>query len=620
MKKINVDALFLGPKAENREFFKTTLDFMMDEHIHWRRNFHPEDKDAVTLKEMRGESFEDTLDRTKEVLMELSDRLKASSVPWHSPRYLGHMNSDILMSATLAYMSTILYNPNNTAGEASPATTILELEAGTEMARMMGYDPDQSWGHITSGGHVANFEGLWFMRNLKSFPLGVKAVDPQAVDNKSDWELLNMPPRDIFDLISSTKEQGIFDKAREHSVRFIGMDAAKLGKLIVPQSRHYSWDKAVDVLGLGINNLAKVQVGRDFRMDMGRLRETIDDMIKKKIPIMGVVAVTGSTEEGSVDQVHEVLKIREEVEATGVSFYLHVDAAYGGYTRAVFLDENHEFMPNNDMKGTLHEEKVIHKSVDWPSKDVYEAFKAIPQAESVTVDPHKMGYVPYSAGIIVARDKRVTDLVSYFSPYVWTKGQEEGHALLLGSFIMEGSKAGATAAAVWTAHNVIPMNIKGYGRVVGRSLEAANRFYESLNAQQPFEADNGRTYEVATLTKPDFNLVAFAFNEKGNTDLKKMNDLTVALYGKCSYVGGPVYFDSFLTSHTEFSPDSYGDAPLDFISRLGMPAAEYEKAGAVWVLRACILTPFLRHNTTYDDYYQRFINIMKKLLAEVDKT
>ena len=234
---------------------------------------------------MREESFEETLDRTSEVLLELSDKLKASSVPWHSPRYLGHMNSDILMSATLAYMTTILYNPNNTAGEASPATTVLELEAGVEMARMMGYDTDQSWGHITSGGHVANFEAMWFMRNLKSFPLGVKVVDPQAVGNKSDWELLCMPTRDIFDLITSTKQSGIFDQAREQSVRFIGMDAAKLGKLIVPQSKHYSWDKAVDILGLGIGNLAKVQVGSDFRMDMGHLRETVDDMIEKKSPL-----------------------------------------------------------------------------------------------------------------------------------------------------------------------------------------------------------------------------------------------------------------------------------------------------------------------------------------------
>ncbi len=617
MKKVNVDALFLGPKSENRDFFKNTLDFMMDEHIHWRRNFHPEDKDAITSKEMRQEGFVDTLERTKEVLEDLSDRLKSSSVPWHSPRYLGHMNSDILMSATLAYMATMLYNPNNTAGEASPATTVLELEAGQQMARMMGYDPDNAWGHVTSGGHVANFEALWFMRNLKSFPLGVKVADPEAVAGKSDWELLNLKPDEIFDLIDLMKEKGLFDEARQHSVRFTGMEGGKLGKLIVPQSKHYSWDKSVDILGLGLDNFAKVQVGKNFRMDMGHLREIVEDLVSKEIPIMGVVGVVGTTEEGAVDEIHEILKLREEMEAKGVSFYVHVDAAYGGYTRAVFLDENGEFMPYNTMKGTLHEEKIVHKDVDWPSRDVYEAFKAMGRAESITVDPHKMGYVPYAAGMIVARDKRITDLVSYFAAYVWTKGQETGQSMILGSYIMEGSKAGAAAAAVWAAHQTVPLNIEGYGRIVGRSLEATNRFYASLEGQEPFEADNGKTYEVFTLTEPDFNLVNFVFNEKGNTDLAKMNDLTNAIYGQCSYVDGPVYYESFLTSHTQFTPPDYGDAPLGMLSGMGFPEDEYEKAGAVWVLRACILTPFLRHNTSYEDYYERFLSIIKKVIGQV---
>jgi hypothetical protein len=43
MNKVNVQALFLGPKSENQKYFKEMLNFMMDEHIHWRRNFHPDD-------------------------------------------------------------------------------------------------------------------------------------------------------------------------------------------------------------------------------------------------------------------------------------------------------------------------------------------------------------------------------------------------------------------------------------------------------------------------------------------------------------------------------------------------------------------------------------------------
>jgi len=167
--KVNVDALFLGPKSENQEFFKETLDFLMEEHLQWRRDFHPDDKASVTLDEMDEKLFKDTLKRTKEALFELSGKLKTTSMPWFSPRYLGHMNSDTLMASNLAYMATILYNPNNVAFEASPATTGLEIEAGKQLCTMLGFDAKKSWGHITSGGHVANYEAFWVASNLKSF-------------------------------------------------------------------------------------------------------------------------------------------------------------------------------------------------------------------------------------------------------------------------------------------------------------------------------------------------------------------------------------------------------------------------------------------------------------------
>ena len=48
-----VQALFLGPKSENRDYFLKTLDFLIREHLFWRRDFHPEDKDITDPKDMR---------------------------------------------------------------------------------------------------------------------------------------------------------------------------------------------------------------------------------------------------------------------------------------------------------------------------------------------------------------------------------------------------------------------------------------------------------------------------------------------------------------------------------------------------------------------------------------
>ena len=98
-----------------------------------------------------------------------------------------------------------------------------------------------------------------------------------------------------------------------------------------------------------------------------------------------------------------------------------------------------------------------------------------------------------------------------------------------------------------------------------------------------------------------------------------MNALTLALFNEFQYLDGPVYYDDFLTSHTEFTPDDYGDAPLEFLDKLGIPAEEYKKEKSLWILRASLLTPFLDVKGTFDDYWERLMTIFKATIAKVDK-
>ncbi|MBU0573026.1 MAG: tyrosine decarboxylase [Candidatus Margulisbacteria bacterium] len=606
----------MGPKSENQKFFKETLNFMIDEHTHWRRDFHPDDKAAISLHDQYRKDFVETLQRTQEVLLELSSKLRTSSIPWFSPRYLGHMNSDTLMVSNLAYMATLLYNPNNCAYEASPVTTALEIEAGRDLAQMLGYDPEKAWGHITSGGTVANYEAVWVARNLKSIPLAIKEVKPKLVAGLSDWQLLNMPVKKILDLLDHIKAAGLMDQVRDHSVKGMGVNDGQLGKLLVPQSKHLCWIKAADILGIGKNNLVSVQVDDNFRTDLKHLKDTIDRLVKKKVPILGVMSVVGSTEEGAVDKVHEVVKLRDKYEKEGISFYLHVDAAYGGYSRTAFLDEDNKFIPYHRLKTKLTKECGFERKIDWPPREVYNAFKAMSHADSITIDPHKMGYVPYAAGAVVMKDRRILDLITYFAAYIFEGG--DNNPMLLGAYILEGSKAGATAASVWAAHRVVPLNITGYGKLIAKGIKGAISFHRSLGAQKPFAVD-GRRFIVMPLTKPDFNIVDFAFNEVGNTSLSKMNDLNQKLYEQCSYSSGPVYKDDFITSKTSLDTDSYGNAPLKFVEKLGITKYEWEKTKSVYVLRSCVLTPFLDRHSTYDEYWANFMNTMKSKLDVIIK-
>jgi tyrosine decarboxylase len=612
---VKVEALFMGPKSENQKYFKETLDFLMDEHIHWRRDFHPEDKSVVTPEEMRDERFQKTLDRTTEILLELSAKLKATSTPWFSTRYLGHMNSDTLMVANLAYMATVLYNPNNVTYESSTATSPMEIECGRDFAVLLGYNPENAWGHVTTDGTVANYEALWLARNLKSFPIGVREVRPNLLKGMDEWELLNMPIRDVLDLIDTTKKSGVFEGAFEVSARGIGAGYGKLGKVIVPQTRHYSLTKAADILGIGQKNFVNIQVDSRFHMDVGLLAKTIDGLVKKKIPILAVVAVVGTTEEGQIDEISEISKLKDEYEKKGISFYFHIDAAYGGYSRSLYLDENNRFMGYEEMKKKIREIGAITSGSDYPTKKLWENYRAIPAADSIAIDPHKMGYVPYSAGGIAIKDKRILGLISYYAAYVFeNKGDLSTN---FGSVILEGSKAGATAAAVWAAHRLIPLNVTGYGQIVGRSIDGAEKLAKSINSVGTIEVASKEFVVHPLLIDPDFNIVCYAFNFKDGTNLKKMNELNEKIYNATSYKSGPVYADEWITSKTEFTIKDYGDAPLAFLKRFGISEREWRHTGTVYVLRSCILHPWISNRSTYPERWVRYLEFMKRTLKKV---
>ncbi|MBC8383352.1 MAG: tyrosine decarboxylase, partial [Candidatus Cloacimonetes bacterium] len=611
--KIDINALFLGPKSENGKFFLEQLNEIVNEHLFWRKDFHPEDDPVISLANQNEKGFRETQETTTNVLRKLCAKLKLTSMPWHSPRYLGHMNADILMSATLGYIAAMLYNPNNCAYEASTATTPMELEVGKDFARLMGFDTDIAWGHICTDGTVANMEALWYARNLSSIPFAVKKVRPKLVEGMSDWELSNMKIADILDLVD--KVQDVWDEVRDSSVRGTGVNQAQLGKWIVPETKHLSWVKAVDVLGLGLDNEINIQVDKHFRMDIKILEQTIEDLAAKKIPILGVVGVIGSTEEGAIDHFDKIIALRKKFEEKGVSFYVHADAAYGGYARSIFLDEDNNFMPYNSLKVQLHKLNIINQDeLDWPSQDVYNAFEAVSQADSVTIDPHKMGYVPYAAGGIAIRDKRMVDAISFFAAYIFEKGTDVPS--LLGSYILEGSKAGATAAGVWAAHHVLPLNITGYGRLIGASIEGAQRLYDLVQSVEHFEI-NGTKMRFESLIKPDFNMVDFAFNIEGNKDLEKMNRLNLDLYNLSSYVSGPVYKDDFITSHTKLDYEDYKDAPLELVKRLGIPKEEWDKVHSLRVMRACVLTPYFMNDKVTENYWQKYVESMKGKLEEL---
>lgn len=610
-KNLDLKALFLGPKSENKEMFQKYLTMLFEDHSEWRKNYHPEDKKIISLSDTNKESFVGTTMRTEEVLTELSRKLRSQSLPWHSPRFLGHMNSETLMPAILGYFAAMLYNGNNVAYESSPGTSQMEEEVGEDFAKLMGYK--NGWGHICCDGSVANLEAIWYARNLKSIPLAIKEVAPEHVEGKTEFELLNMSSEAILELIDRVPEK--MDEIKELSARS-GKNLEKLGKWLVPQTKHYSWLKAADIIGIGLDNVESIKVNNKFRMDVDALETRIRELHADKIPTLGVVAVVGSTEEGAVDDVHKIIALREKLSKEGISFYVHIDAAYGGYARSIFLDENFEFIDQDKLKKAYMDNGVfLNEETNWPSNDTYHAFKAISEADSVTIDPHKMGYIPYSAGGIVIKEKRMREIISYFATYVFEKGQDI--PALLGAFMLEGSKAGATAASVWVAHRTLPLNVTGYGKLIGASVEGSYNLYNHFNGKKFVIGE--KTIELHTLVRPDFNMVDFIFNEEGNEDLAKMNKLNHDFFNEASYVSGGLYGNDFITSHTDFAVPDYGHSPLEFVESCGISEEEWLKEEKVTILRACVLSPFINDKATFNEYMEKIDSSIEKKLNNIYK-
>src|SRR5690606_30656910 len=348
------------------------------------------------------------------------------------------MNGELTMASLIGYFATMLYNPNNVAAEASPVTSRMELEVAAQLARMIGYPEDRQWGHLTSGGTVANFEALWVARNVKYLPvalhwasratgtpLELRLPDGSIADIASLdlWELLNIPSAaaldaaDAFRAAFATAAEAM-EVVSQHSLAGLGYQefgrrlAAEFGNalppgvVLVPSTAHYSWEKICRSLGIGGSNLVHIPVDDRFRMDPKALRDRIRTLAERRQPVIACVAVIGTTEESAVDRRDRIADLRDAAASFGLAFHLHADAAYGGYaassTRAP--DGGRRARPAGG---------------GWPSPEVFDALVALERTDSVTADPHKLGFMPYPAGAVSFRDGRARDLVAVEAPYLF---------------------------------------------------------------------------------------------------------------------------------------------------------------------------------------------------------
>ncbi len=65
--------------------------------------------------------------------------------------------------------------------------------------------------------------------------------------------------------------------------------------------------------------------------------------------MLAVVAVLGTTEYGTVDPIDAVVAARDAMQARGLGFGVHVDAAWGGYLVSLFRDADGKLRPRSEV-------------------------------------------------------------------------------------------------------------------------------------------------------------------------------------------------------------------------------------------------------------------------------
>jgi len=466
---------FIGPKGENISLLKSYIEKILSEQKDWRQEYSPEDDSLYKQSDYS----------SVKLAAEFANFLERSQkhFPFFHPRYAAQMAKDPAIPSILGYLTFMLSNPNNHAYEGGPVTTEMEMEVVELLLKMVGYKT--GWGHLTSGGSLANMEALWAAR-----------------------------------------------------------DYYKKGTVYFSEVSHYSWKRICKILN--IESFCEINVDRNFRIDCRTLEAEL-----KKNETMIVMANLGSTGTGSIDDIEAILELKKKY-----NFHLHIDAAYGGFFRSILCDENYS----------------LSKAKTPLSKHTAKQLQLLSESDSITIDPHKQGFISYGAGAVLYKNEALRDVILNTAPYTYHKLDKPN----IGMFSLEGSRSGATAAACYLTYKVIPPNNSGIGELLAQTILSSQKFFEMIEQNENYD----------NLNFPDLDINCF-FRRPAVKNISEVNRLTLAIYSALSVEAEN---PEFILSKFVLSPE---------ITKTVLPEFENPENESLIALRAV----FMKHWYAMDDFY-----------------
>jgi aromatic-L-amino-acid/L-tryptophan decarboxylase len=213
---------------------------------------------------------------------------------------------------------------------------------------------------------------------------------------------------------------------------------------------HGCHQKAIELLGIGSENLCIVEHDRSLRMIPAALHAAIREDLRRGFKPVATIASAGTVNTGVIDPLDEIADVCAEHRV-----WLHVDGAYGA--PAIL---------------TAHYAKEL---------------SALARADSLALDPHKWLYVPVEAGLVLVRNaQHMRATFSLVPPYLQTDGKVEGVGGLpwFSEYGYQQTR-GFRALKVWMALRY--HGLDGYKSFIEHDIMLATRLVESLRAAGDFE-------------------------------------------------------------------------------------------------------------------------------------
>ena len=379
--------------------------------------------------------FEEHMKPLQEVIEELVNFF--NGMPnWNHPQTMCNVvpppNTASIIGSTLCQV----FSPNILEGEYSWNVAKTEIESGSMLAQLIGWDPQKSGGIYTFGGTGCYIYGL--------------------------------------KLALTT----IFGKES----RFTGI--REDGQILVSCSGHFIKQTCSDWTGLGMNNVREIPVDEHNRMDIHALKKAMEKCKQEGKPIVMIVCTMGTTDAFAIDPIAEVRELIDTYEnAKGYPKPLLYADAVIGWSWLAFRTYDFKQNPLQFSKKAL---KVLEHN--------YIQMKPLYHADAIGIDFHKTGWAPYNCSFFIVKNyDNLNDLLGRPLPgYLQDRTPYNPF-----KFTLETSRTGAYSMSGWATLKLF--GHEGYQVMLGRIIEVGLFFRQLLKKDKNLVCVNPDNHGFVTL-------------------------------------------------------------------------------------------------------------------------